>query len=185
MDKTKTIEALYEEFRKPLLRYIQYKVSDSFIAEEILNDVFFKASNSIEQLKEQTKVQSWLYKIASNLIIDYYRKHKDKVLEFQEHTHIEDEKEEQTALNDLSCCLSDLLQQLPSNQSNALKAVYFYELTQKEYAQNHKLNLSSVKSDIKRGKEKMKGFFDTCCHFEKDKLNNVVKCISKETNKEC
>lgn len=39
MDLTtdKKFEKLYSEFRKPLLRYISYKVSDEHRAEEILN----------------------------------------------------------------------------------------------------------------------------------------------------
>ncbi|MEJ2373009.1 MAG: hypothetical protein P8Y16_04340 [Sulfurimonas sp.] len=33
---------LYEQLKKPLLRFIRYKVTDPHIAEEILNDVFLK-----------------------------------------------------------------------------------------------------------------------------------------------
>ena len=51
----KEIEQLYKTFRKPLLRYISYKVADKQHAEEILNDVFFKAANSIESLNEKAK----------------------------------------------------------------------------------------------------------------------------------
>lgn len=179
------IETLYENFRKPLLRYINYKVSDSFVAEEILNDVFFKASTSLDTLKEYTKIQSWLYKIATNLIIDYYRKQKVPTMELQEHTVLEDEKEEASTMQELNCCLDEVLNQLPTAQSHSLKALYFDELTQKEYAEHRNLNLSTVKSHVKRGKESMKEFFEKCCDFEKDKLDNIVRCISKETNKEC
>ena len=41
LSKEIEIENLYENFRKPLLKYISYKVSDMHSAEEILNDVFF------------------------------------------------------------------------------------------------------------------------------------------------
>ncbi len=183
--QNKTIEELYHEFRKPLFRYIHYKVSDTFVAEEILNDVFFKASKSLDTLKETTKVQSWLYKIATNLIIDYYRKHKNPIAEHKEHTPIEDMQEEKSILNELNCCMNDFLNQLPKNQADSLKAIYFKEKTQKEYAQHNNLNLSTVKSHVKRGKESMKIFFDKCCDFERDKLDNIIKCISKQTNKEC
>lgn len=179
------IEELYNEFRKPLLRFIQYKVSDSFVAEKILNDVFFKASNSIGTLKEQTKLQSWLYKIASNLIIDYYRKHKNPVADFKDEINFDENIKDESILKDLSCCLDEILKQLPKSQESSLKAVYFDEQTQKEYALNNKLNLSSVKSDIRRGKSSVKEFFDKCCSFEKDKTDNIVRCISKDTNKEC
>ena len=42
LSKEKEIEELYKNFRKPLFRYISYKVADTQRAEEILNDVFLK-----------------------------------------------------------------------------------------------------------------------------------------------
>ena len=100
LSKEQEIEKLYEKFRKPLFRFISYKVSDIHSAEEILNDVFFKAAKSIESLKEKTKVQSWLYKIASNLIIDYYRRKKELYIEIEDDMSIEDDSNEETIFDE-------------------------------------------------------------------------------------
>lgn len=180
-----SIEKLYEQFKKPLLRYISYKVSDAYSAEEILNDVFFKASKSLETLKEQTKVQSWLYKIATNQIIDYYRKRKENYTEINDEVMFSEENKEEDFINELNCCVEEFMQQLPSQYADSLKAVYVDELTQKEYAQKNQLNLSTVKSNVKRGKESMKKFFEECCTFEKNHLDTMTgckgnNCLSKE-----
>lgn len=178
MNNEKSIEILYEQFRKPLLRYITYKVNDRYVAEEILNDVFLKVSNSIATLEEKTKIQSWIYKIASNQIIDYYRKHKDILLDIEENFIVAN-NDADNVYKELECCLSSFLEQLPKQYSDSIKSVYFDELTQQEYAQKNNLNISTVKSHIKRGKESMKIFFEKCCEFEKDKFNNLADFSKK------
>lgn len=177
--KEKEIENLYESFRKPLLRFISNKVSDTHSAEEILNDVFFRAANSIDTLKEKTKVKSWLYKIASNQIIDYYRRRKEIYVDIEGDFFVDAEDNNETIYDELNCCVEDFLDKLPEQYSESLKAVYLDELTQKEYAEKNHLNLSTVKSQVKRGKASMKTFFEQCCTFEKDRMNNMSSCTPK------
>lgn len=185
LSKEQEFEKLYENFRKPLFRFISYKVSDAHSAEEILNDVFFKAASSIETLKEKTKVQSWLYKIASNLIIDYYRRKKEIHVEIENDMSIENDSNEETIYDELNCCIEEFIDKLPKQYSNSLKGVYLDELTQKEYAMQNNLKLSTVKPQVKRGKESMKDFFEKCCTFEKDRLNNMTHCMSNSSCKNC
>ena len=182
LSKEKEIENLYESFRKPLLRFISHKVSDTHSAEEILNDVFFKAANSIDTLKEKTKVKSWLYKIASNQIIDYYRRRKEIYVDMVDDISFREEEDTETIYDELNCCVENFLDKLPKQYSNSLKAVYLEELTQKEYAEQNHLNLSTVKSQVKRGKESMKTFFEQCCTFEKDRLNKMSGCTPNNDN---
>jgi len=185
ISKDKEIEELYEKFKKPLFRFISYKVSDIHSAEEILNDVFFKAAKSMDSLKEKTKVQSWLYKIASNLIIDYYRRKKETYVDINDDISVEDDSNDETIYDDLSCCIEEFINNLPQQYSSALKGVYLDELTQLEYAQQNDFKLSTVKSQVKRGKESMKYFFEKCCTFEKDRLDNMTQCIPNSSCKSC
>ena len=164
---------LYEQLKKPLLRFIRYKVTDPHIAEEILNDVFFKAYNSIENLEEKKSLKSWLYTIASNTIIDFYRKKRAVVLEL-EYEKAVDEKELDSVYNEFDCCLNDFLNRLSPPSAKALQAVYFDEMTQQEYAEKNSLNLSTVKSHIFRGKKSLKELFEQCCNFERDQYHNIV-----------
>jgi RNA polymerase sigma-70 factor (ECF subfamily) len=179
LSKKENIEKLYNDFRKPLLRYITYKVSDSHTAEEILNDVFLKVFQSIDTLKEKEKIQSWLYKITSNKIIDYYRSKKDTYVDFKEEILLIKEENTETVFNELNCCVESFLHKLPKQYSDSLKGVYLEEYSQKEYSAIHHIKLSTVKSHIKRGKESMKDFFEKCCNFEKDSLDNLTDFTPK------
>ncbi|WP_428739069.1 sigma-70 family RNA polymerase sigma factor [Sulfurimonas sp.] len=164
---------IYEQLKKPLLRFIRYKVTDPHIAEEILNDVFFKAYNSIESLEEKKSLKSWLYTIASNSIIDFYRKKTPTFLELEDEKML-DEKELDSIYKDFDCCLKDFLNRLSPPSAQALQAVYFDEMTQQEYAEKNSLNLSTVKSYVFRGKKSLKELFEQCCEFERDQYYNIV-----------
>lgn len=170
---TNNFSELYKKFRKPLYKFIKYKVSDTHIAEEILNDVFLQAYNSIDNLEEKKSLKSWLYTIASNKIIDHYRKKRPATIDIENETLPDDDKTD-SIYSEFDCCLNDFLSQLPPSNANALKAVYFDELTQQEYAEKSSLNLSTVKSHVHRGKKSLKQFFEKCCSFEKDKHNQIM-----------
>lgn len=47
-------------------------------AKEILNDVFFDAIDELPFLKNTDNIKAWLYRIAHNKTVDYYRKKKIK-----------------------------------------------------------------------------------------------------------
>jgi RNA polymerase sigma-70 factor, ECF subfamily len=63
---------LYNEYSNALLEYIFYRVSDRELAKDILQEVY---TRFIEVLDKEhiTNIKAYLYKIAKNLVIDFYR----------------------------------------------------------------------------------------------------------------
>lgn len=169
--ETADFEAIYREFRTPLLRFVRSKVKDEHLAEDLLQDIFVKASRSLESLKDANKIQSWLFSIASNCITDHYRK---RQLPLTDEADAVQESENEPVLRELACCIEPFLEALPMQQKEAMKGIYMEELTQQEYASLNKLNLSTVKSQVKRGKSAMRKFFESCCDFERNQHNEVV-----------
>ncbi len=78
------IDAYYcivEKYEKKLLRYILRITSvDREDAENILQEVFIKAYTNIHGYNTKYPFSSWIYRIAHNHAIDYFRKNKDKQL---------------------------------------------------------------------------------------------------------
>ena len=64
---------IYDQFVGQIFRYIYFKTGEKVVAEDLTQTVFLKALERIEQLKGNGSFVSWLYKIARNVIIDYYR----------------------------------------------------------------------------------------------------------------
>ena len=87
---------LYMTYVEPIYRYIFYQVRDKMTAEDITEDAFFKAWNSIHSCKgkEQT-FSSWLYRIAHNSMIDVFRSRKKELfLDTETAAGIIDDKQE-------------------------------------------------------------------------------------------
>lgn len=69
---------IYDQYIEKIYRYVYLKVNSQEIAEDITSRVFIKGWEAINsQGKKIENPSAFLYKIAQNLVIDYYRQ-KDK-----------------------------------------------------------------------------------------------------------
>jgi RNA polymerase sigma-70 factor (ECF subfamily) len=71
-----SIEQVWQEYHSKLHAFIQSRVNDVSVADDILQDVFIRIHSRIDMLKDTSKLQSWIYQIARNAIIDHYRARK-------------------------------------------------------------------------------------------------------------
>ena len=69
---------LYDAYANKLYRFVYYKTSHKETAEDITSDVFVKALKAINRFKSgKGTFQAWLFSIARNTVIDYYRTKKN------------------------------------------------------------------------------------------------------------
>lgn len=64
----------YQENAIGLFRYIYARVGNKDDSEDLTSTVFLKALKSIETYQEKGKEKAWLYRIAHNEIINFYRR---------------------------------------------------------------------------------------------------------------
>ena len=68
---------IYEEYHQKVLRYIQSKVNDYYLAEDLCSDVFLKVNEKLDTFDEKkASISTWIFTIARNRLIDYYRTRK-------------------------------------------------------------------------------------------------------------
>jgi len=68
---------LYEKYGQQIFRFIYWQVSNKEQAEDLNQEVFLKAWKNIEKYQERNcPFSSWLYRIARNTVIDFYRTQK-------------------------------------------------------------------------------------------------------------
>ncbi len=66
---------LYEEYYDKIAHYAYVRIGDKAEAEDIAGEVFLRALESLKSYKERgIPMQAWLFRIAHNLVVDYYRK---------------------------------------------------------------------------------------------------------------
>jgi len=67
----------YRQFSPRILRFLQKKLSKED-AQEITNDVFLDAIDALPTLHKHSKLLPWLYSIAHNKMVNFYRKKRIK-----------------------------------------------------------------------------------------------------------
>lgn len=76
---------LYAEYFTPIWRYIFYRVRSREETEDLVQNVFIKAFQSVGRFEQQrVDPLAYFYTIARNTLIDYWRKKKDIPLEHVE-----------------------------------------------------------------------------------------------------
>lgn len=69
------VSELYRLYASRIYRYIVYRVSEPATAEDLLGDVFVSALERLAAYRDQGRpFEAWLYSIAHNKVVDYYRR---------------------------------------------------------------------------------------------------------------
>ena len=70
------IDQLVHRHRSRLLRFVAFSIGDQDLAESIVQDCFMKAYNARENFRGECSIQTWLNRIALNMILDHQRTRK-------------------------------------------------------------------------------------------------------------
>ncbi len=69
-----SFEILYQRHKGPLYRYILRQCKNRSTAEELYQDVWMNLIKARERYEVKAKFTTWLYQMAHNRVIDYYRR---------------------------------------------------------------------------------------------------------------
>ncbi|MBI4180860.1 MAG: sigma-70 family RNA polymerase sigma factor [Chloroflexi bacterium] len=99
----KAFAQLYEEHFNKIYRYVVVRIGDKTEAEDMTQQVFLNALQSIASFKWQgTPFAAWLFRIAHNQVVDYFRKNqKQPVALFDESLVESDSNPQRMAENSL------------------------------------------------------------------------------------
>jgi RNA polymerase sigma-70 factor (ECF subfamily) len=73
---------LYDSYFPRIHAYVRYRVPDPQDAEDLIADVFLRAIRKLGHFewRREGSFAAWLFRIAHNLIVDYYREHRPVLL---------------------------------------------------------------------------------------------------------
>lgn len=174
-------QALRDEFHGFILR----PVGDPTAAEDLVQEVLLKAYARRQTLRQASRLRPWLYQIARNVLVDYYRKRQSSPALSAEAIAWTIEDEDNSTLRDLARCLVPLLDELPEPYRRVLQLTEFEGLTQRELASRLGLSLSGAKSRVQRARVMLREVLLKCCRVELDRLGGVVDYESREACDDC
>jgi RNA polymerase sigma-70 factor (ECF subfamily) len=180
-----TVEQAWTTFHTPLLQFVRRRVADEASAEDILQDVFLKVHMHIDTLSEASKLQSWLYQLTRNAVIDHYRRTRATVAVPEELPAFVEE-DENDAVARLTPAVKAMVAALPDIYREALHLTEYAGLTQKELAERLGISVSGAKSRVQRARQMLRQMLLDCCHFELDRRNAIIsyqpRCACCTTN---
>ncbi|WP_433957429.1 RNA polymerase sigma factor [Cytobacillus horneckiae] len=154
-------EACINEHSHAIFRYIFSLVRHKELAEDLYQEAMIAAYIAFPSFKQETKVKNWLFKIALNKCRDYWRKEKTERKFWEEKVYMYDEEIVSPAPEEVciqKCeqeAVTNKLKELPEMYKEPLLLFYYHHRTLVEISQESNLPLSTVKTRMRRGKEKL------------------------------
>lgn len=152
---------IYNLLFKQIFRYLYFSVRNKELAQDLTQDTFFKAWKSVSSGSTSNgSFKSFLYTIARNLVIDYYRKKKevslDSVGEYVDHILVEG-PEDLIAQDEEKEMVNKALSKLNDNERQFIVLRFFEELRFSEMARILDKGEGSVRVATHRVLKKLKG----------------------------
>lgn len=154
--------ALYTAYLDEIYRFVFYKTSQKEVAEDITGQVFMQALERLHQFHYQpgARFSSWLYRIAHNQIVDYYRQRHDTVELEQAEPLASQETTTQTVDTHLQQDRVHLiLNQLPAGDQTILQLRLWEDKSYHEIAQILQSNNIAVRARYSRALKKFNALY--------------------------
>jgi RNA polymerase sigma-70 factor (ECF subfamily) len=147
-------EMLLHRHKSKVYTAIYLIVKDRYTAEDLLQETFVKAINTIRggRYNEEGKFLPWISRIAHNLAIDHFRKDKrypEVVLEdgsrvFNSLEFAEESMEDKQIFRDTRSKLRDYIKELPTEQKQVLIMRHYLQMSFQEIADRTGVSINTA-----------------------------------------
>ncbi|MFP4082716.1 MAG: RNA polymerase sigma factor [Candidatus Aminicenantes bacterium] len=158
-------EMIIQKYQNPLLNYIGRMVGERELALDFTQEVFVKTYSSLHSFKPRYKFRTWLFKIASNHVIDYWRKKKISTFSFDRYGYKDQNKPsfqipddeppvaKKFELSELRAKIEQALKNVPPSLRELFIWRHVNEFSYEEMAEMKDLPVGTVKNRVFQAKE--------------------------------
>ncbi len=157
----RAFDTLIDRYQEKIYNTILFMVKDSYLAEDLIQEIFIKIIDNIKQKKyaEEGKFLPWALRISHNFCIDHFRKVKRtptiktsddqdifEVLKFSDHAADYKMTRSQTHKN-----IQELVDLLPEEQREIIVLRHYANLSFKEIAQMSNCSINTALGRMRYG----------------------------------
>ncbi|MEK3723078.1 sigma-70 family RNA polymerase sigma factor [Paenibacillus sp. FSL H8-0034] len=153
--KRHTLDSMYQSYVKDVYRYLISLCRDHHAAEDLVQETFYRAYLYLDNCKDD-KIKPWLFRVAYNVFVDYYRKEQRSIptgTEFFMQLSEPQTPDELLLKKELWGHIGDAISTLPVNQKQAILLHDFHELSYREAAEIMEIRLSHFKILLYRARQ--------------------------------
>ena len=152
-------EKLYADFHNKVVRYIAGKVPNPHDVEDLVSCVFLKVYQKLDSFDEsKASVSTWIYTIAQNTVIDYYRTSK-QFSELPEDLAAEGEIDQRIINDERLEQLCRALERLDMRSRDMIILHYYSGLTLKVIAEKMQMSYVNAKVVHRKALQTMRAYF--------------------------
>lgn len=155
------LDGIVERYYSRILVYCRARIGDAHDAEDLAQEVFLALSERYREV-EHARVGGWLYAVAYNKIVDYYRisgHARERILPFDEAGHIAlPEPGESFTDEDEQACFAKLLARLTDDERRLFEAVYTRKTRYAELAAEYGISEAALRKRVSRLGRKLRKF---------------------------
>jgi RNA polymerase sigma-70 factor (ECF subfamily) len=187
---------IYNEFYPKITHYLTRLVGDSE-AEDVAQIVFEKINSSLSDFKGESKISTWVFKIATNAALDRLKSPSYKrtpsgplapvpipTIENIEMASNKPTSPDQKVIRDeMSECIREFVDRLPPDYRTIIILNELKGFTNKEIAQILQISLDAAKIRLHRARATLKKSLESGCDFYHDDRSELA-CDRKPSNDE-
>ena len=197
----KAFKNLVERYQKLVIHVIFRSISDREKQEDICQEVFLKVYQNLAGFKFQSKLSTWIAKIAYTTTLNYVQK--EKLQQDRELKQTYDEESENACLNpvdsvqtkdpspleriegqDVSAFILKKIEKLPAPYSTIITLYHLEQMSYQEITEIMDLPEGTVKSYLFRGRKKLKASLikelegEGWVRVSGDRITHLLQCQS-------
>ncbi len=156
---------LMKKYKGPLQNLIFRMVSEKSEIEDLVQEVFIKAFNSLRNYNQEFAFSTWIYRIAINNTIDYLRKRKLETFSIDSDDEDDEDKpkfeipdttysaDANIILEQRQKIINDAIESLPEKYRKIIELRHKEELSYEEISEILNLPIGTVKAHLFRARE--------------------------------
>ena len=186
---------IYGEFYPKITHYLARLVGDHE-AEDVAQIVFEKVSNNLSDFKGESKISTWIFRIATNAALDRLKSSSYKrtssgsqapvPLQTVENLDLVFNKptspDQEIIRDEMSECVREFVDRLPTDYRTVLILNELEGFTNKEIAEILQISINDAKIKLHRARAKLKKELNGGCDFYHDDRSELA-CDRKQPDK--
>jgi RNA polymerase sigma-70 factor (ECF subfamily) len=152
---------IVNRYKNKAFSMLKRMLKNEFDAEEVLQDCFLKAYNSLNSFKGEAKFSTWFYRIVYNTSLtrlsSQKRKTETEMTSVEDHFNLESEyRSDEIERKDVNQLIQDTISKLPERYSAIITMFYLSEMSIEEISEVTGMSISNVKVMLHRSRNSLR-----------------------------
>jgi RNA polymerase sigma-70 factor (ECF subfamily) len=152
---------IVNRYKNKAFSMLKRMLKNEFESEEVLQDCFLKAYNSLNAFKGEAKFSTWFYRIVYNTALtrlsSQKRKTETEMTSVEDHFNLESEyRSDEIESKDINQLIQDTISKLPERYSAIITMFYLSEMSIEEISEVTGMSISNVKVMLHRSRNSLR-----------------------------